>query len=75
MSVDPAKLLALTPEEKLHIIELLWDDLGNSDQTLPIPSWAIAEGQRRRDEFRAKPEIGLTHAEVWSRIDRRKKRP
>jgi putative addiction module component (TIGR02574 family) len=71
MGVNPAELLALSAEEKLRIIELLWDDLGNSDQDIPLPGWALEEGLRRSDELRANPEIGLTHEEVWSRIDKR----
>lgn len=74
MSINPAELLPLSPEEKLRIIELLWDDLGNSDQIIPLPEWAIEEGLRRRDEIVAKPELGLTHEEVWSRINRRNER-
>lgn len=72
MAVDPAELLALSPEEKLRIIEMLWDDLGESRTPIPLPEWAEEEGLRRREEMRADPTAGLTHEEVWARIDRRK---
>jgi hypothetical protein len=46
MSVDTNELLALSPEEKLRIIEMLWDNLGESAEPLPLPDWAIREGVR-----------------------------
>ena len=72
MSVDARELLALSAKEKLRIIELLWDDLGASGEAIPLPDWVEQEGVRRRDEMKANPEMGLTHDEVWDRIDRRK---
>jgi len=72
MSVDARELLALSAQEKLRIIELLWDDLGASGEAIPLPDWVEQEGVRRRDEMKANPGTGLTHEEVWDRIDRRK---
>lgn len=74
MSVDANELLALSAEEKLRIIEMLWDNLGESSEPIPLPDWAIQEGLRRRDEMRADPALGLSHKEVWKRIDGRKDR-
>jgi putative addiction module component (TIGR02574 family) len=72
MSVDTQKLLGLPAEEKLRVIELLWDNLGESTEPIPLPDWAIQEGVRRRDEMLANPSLGLSHDEVWNRIDGRK---
>ena len=72
MNIDRTELLALSAKEKLDIIEMLWDDLGSSDRKIPLPDWVDQEAVRRRAELIANPEIGLTHEEVWSRIERRK---
>jgi len=72
MSVDTNELLALPPEEKLRIIELLWDNLGELSEPIPLPDWAIEEGIRRRDEMTADPTLGVSHEEVWNRIEARK---
>lgn len=74
MSVDTNELLALSADEKLRIIEMLWDNLAESGEPIPLPDWAIQEGLRRRDEMRADPALGLSHEEVWKRIDGRKDR-
>jgi putative addiction module component (TIGR02574 family) len=68
MPFDIAQLLALTAQEKLRIIELLWDDLGSIDEQLPLPVWIETEAARRRDEMRMNPAASLSHDEVWRRV-------
>ena len=71
MPIDIAQLLALSVEEKLRIIELLWDDLGSSAECVPLPNAIESEAIRRRDEMRLNPTASLSHEEVWRRIDGR----
>lgn len=71
MQIDPNQLLALPASEQLQIVELLWDNLGNSCTDIPLPEWVGVEAARRRDEMIADPSFGLDHAQVWDRIDRR----
>ena len=71
LSIDTAALRALPPAEKLELVELLWDDLGAADAAIPLPAWVDAEAQRRRDEMIGGGVSGLTHEEVWRRIDGR----
>ncbi|RPI89502.1 MAG: Addiction module component, CHP02574 [Planctomycetaceae bacterium] len=71
MSIDFADLRALSPAEKLELVELLWDDLGASDASIPLPEWVGLEAARRRDELIADPKLGLSHEEVWRRIEQR----
>lgn len=67
MSIDLNDLYALPNAEKLRIVELLWDDLGDSTSPIPLPDWVDREAARRRDEMRD-PAVGLTHEETWRRI-------
>lgn len=70
MSVDTQKLLELPAAEKLRVIELLWDNLGESSEPIPLPDWAIREGLRRRDEMLADPTLGSSHDGVdWIHFD------
>lgn len=71
MSIDRSELLSLSAEEKLRIIEMLWDDLGASGESIPLPHWIDEEASRRREEMIANPEIGRTDEEVWTRIKSR----
>lgn len=70
MSIDVNQLLALPNEEKLRIVELLWDDLGDSKTPIPLPEWMAREVQRRRDDMRD-PSFGISHEETWKRIANR----
>lgn len=70
MPIDTEELLCLPPAEKLRLVELLWDDLGDATATIPLPEWVDREAAKRRDEMRD-PEFGLSHNEIWKRIRRR----
>lgn len=70
MTIDVNELRSLTPTEKLQIIEMLWDDLGDSDQPIPLPDWVDREAARRREEMKDH-SIGVSHEETWRRIEGR----
>lgn len=70
MSLDISALHSLSDVEKLRIVEMLWDDLGESDTPIPFPEWVKHEVARRRDEMRD-PSFGFTHEETWQRIANR----
>ena len=70
MSINADELRALSSGEKLQLVELLWDDLGDSTAPIPLPDWVDREAARRRDEMRD-PSVGLSHDETWRRIERR----
>jgi len=70
MSIASNELHALPPIEKLRIVEMLWDDLGQSTTPIPLPEWVGQEVNRRREEM-LNPAVGLTHEEVWRRIANR----
>ena len=70
MSIDTNELRALPAAEKLRLIGWLWDELDDSTEPIPIPEWVRQEAARRLVEMRD-PEFGLSHEEVWERIDRR----
>lgn len=71
MSADYSELLSLPAAEQLRIVELLWDNLGALDAPIPLPAWVQAEAVRRLEEMRGNPTLGISHDEVWSRIERR----
>jgi putative addiction module component (TIGR02574 family) len=70
MSIDVNALHALPADEKLRIVEMLWDDLGESTTPIPLPEWVTREVSRRRDEMRD-PSFGISHEETWRRIANR----
>lgn len=71
MNINLDELKALSPSEKLQLVEILWDDLGESQEDLPLPDWVEQEAIRRRDEMLTDPKIGLSESEMWQRVDSR----
>jgi len=70
MSINTDELRSLPVAEKLRIVEMLWDDLGEATTPIPLPDWVDREAARRRDEMRD-PSFGISHEEAWRRIDER----
>lgn len=68
MSIDRSELLALPAAEKLELVALLWDDLGNESSPLPIPEWAIAQAKQRQSDMQADPAGGVSEQEMWRRV-------
>ena len=54
--------------ERLELIQTIWDDIVSNDEQIPLPSSAIEEANRRRDEMLVDPAIGMTHGEFWEKI-------
>ncbi|MGD9721654.1 MAG: addiction module protein [Pirellulales bacterium] len=71
MPIDIDVLRSLPAQEKLELIEMLWDALGAPTEAIPLPEWVDQEANRRRAEM-ADPSFGLTHEEVCRRIEHRK---
>ena len=68
MTISDSELLDLPVPEKLRIIELLWDQLGESSSEFPVPDWLEKEGLRRFIGMISNPEIGREHRSVWENI-------
>lgn len=68
MSIDRSELLALPVAEKLELVALLWDDLGNESSPLPIPQWAIAQAKQRQSDMTADPALAVSLPEMWRRV-------
>ena len=69
MDIYSESIRDLSPADKLLLVERIWDDLANADSPLPLPDWALLEAARRRDELLQNPDIGVTHGDMWKRID------
>ena len=70
MSIDTDELRSLPAAEKIRIVEMLWDDLGEATSPIPLPDWVDREAVRRREEMRD-PSFGISHDEAWRRIEER----
>ena len=61
---------ALSPAERLELIELLWDSLTSTPEAIPFTDAQRAELDRRLDELDREGPIGIPAEEVLNRLDR-----
>ncbi len=63
------ELRKLSVEEKLRVVEELWDDIGTSGEPFPLPPWHQVEVKRRLAEHEADPSLAISREELWRRVD------
>ena len=58
-------------EERLELVEALWDSIASTDvDSLQIPDWHREELARRLAEYDADPEAGSSWEDVRARLER-----
>jgi putative addiction module component (TIGR02574 family) len=62
------EIKCLTPTEKLHLMEELWNDLAANDEDLPIPAWHQQILSADHDRYQSNPGEGSPWSEVKARI-------
>ena len=68
MSKRDVDIASLTPEERLSLLEELWDSLAAGSEALPLTPAQRVELDRRLDDLDAEGPIGIPWDEVLSRI-------
>lgn len=66
MAMPEVDVNALTPEERLLLIERLWDSLSEND--VPLTPAQAAELERRLEDIERNPGDQMTWAEAKKRI-------
>jgi putative addiction module component (TIGR02574 family) len=67
-----AEILALPVEDRVRLVEAIWDSISAVPEALPLTEWQKEELDRRLAEFEANPDAGSTLEEVFARIRRAK---
>jgi putative addiction module component (TIGR02574 family) len=68
-TIDLAKL---SPEERLKLLEQLWDSLSETPEAIPMTDAQRAELDRRLDDLDRDGPVGIPWNEVLDRILNRK---
>ena len=63
-----AELLELPIEDRIRLVELIWDSIAAVPEAIPVSDELKAELNRRLTEFEADPEAGSPWEEVRKRI-------
>jgi putative addiction module component (TIGR02574 family) len=68
MSKRGLDIASLTPEERLDLLEELWDSLGAASEAIPLTGVQRAELDRRLDDLEREGPAGIPLDEVLGRI-------
>jgi len=66
------EILALPVEERVRLVEAIWDSISAVPEALPLTEWQKQELDRRLDDLEKNPDAGSTLEEVFARIRRAK---
>ncbi len=58
----------LSRDEKLELLERLWDSLTTDQETVPLWDWQREELNRRLDEFEQDGDYGAPADEILARL-------
>ena len=63
-----AELLELPVEDRIRLVELIWDSIAEVPEAIPVSDELKAELNRRLAEFESDPQAGSPWEEVRKRI-------
>jgi len=66
-----ADIKAMTVEQRLDLIEQVWDTLVETPDAIPVPDWHKDALEKRLQAFEENPEAGASWDEVEKRVTRR----
>jgi putative addiction module component (TIGR02574 family) len=64
LNVEALGIEQLTVEQRLELIDLIWDSLPEQVDPAHVPSWHLAELEHRRAQAEANPSVGREWREV-----------
>lgn len=64
---------ALSPDQRLQLIELLWDSLGPTPDAIPFTNEQRAELDRRLDDLDREWPVGIPAEQVLNGLDKLRK--
>jgi putative addiction module component (TIGR02574 family) len=65
-----AEILALPLEERVQLVEAIWDSISAFPEALPLTGWQKDELDRRLAEYESDPDAGSSLEEVLARVRR-----
>ena len=63
-----AEILELPLQERVHLVELIWDSIASTPACLDISPELKADLEQRLKEFERDPDAGYSWADVKSRL-------
>jgi putative addiction module component (TIGR02574 family) len=66
--IKKSDIIALSVEERLDLIERIWDTLSATPEKVPVPAWHVDAIDQAIEAHSRDPEAGATWDEVKRRI-------
>jgi putative addiction module component (TIGR02574 family) len=73
MSLSDIDIATLTPQERLDLLEQLWDSLTPTPEDIPLTDAQRAELDRRLDELDREGAVGVSWDEMLDRVRNRQR--
>ena len=67
-NISPADLTGLPIDERLELVETLWDSIAKEADSVPLPDWHGAELDARLKSHEADPLTGVPWSDVRQRM-------
>ena len=67
-----AEILALPVEDRVRLVEAIWDSISAVPEALPLTDWQKEELDQRLADLEVDPDAGFSLEEVFARIRRAK---
>lgn len=68
--INVADVVALPVEERLRLVEAIWDSIAEVPDQVPLTAEQAAELERRLADYETNPGVGSPWAEVRERLER-----
>lgn len=66
--IKTADILAMSIEQRLELIERVWDTLADTPEKVPVPAWHLEAIDKALDAHERDPDAGTSWEEVVQRI-------
>lgn len=61
-------ILQMSIEDRVRLVEVIWDSIAASPESLRLTDWQRQELDRRLNECESDPDSGTTFEEVFARM-------
>jgi len=68
-NISISDILALPLQERIHLVQLIWDSVAAAPEALTVLPALQAELERRLAAFEANPEAGYSWEQVKTRLN------
>jgi putative addiction module component (TIGR02574 family) len=66
--IDPSDVAALPLDQRIELVEAIWDSIASEAELVPMPNWHVRELDKRSTSHAADPAGGTPWTEIRQRL-------